>query len=400
MSLLLDALKKSGEYESKASGLADMQLEDAHVSPKRVAVAQADALHSEESHPQSAPPIMPSPSKITQTRAASENLFAAKKMPVKKRRRLGIVPIAIIAGGLLAVAGGIYVYLEITPPNQRPFYSPPAAPVAKPPQALVVAPVAAPAPLPVQPAIVAPPVAAIEAVVETPAVEKPVTAKKTISSRARKMPPQVAKAEPIGNKTVELQHKQESNSIDQVLSKAYQSYQSGDYATSWQYYREALTKDAKNRDALLGLAAIAQQQRQDDTALHYYSQVLTLDPRDPVAQAGLSSLSVADTAAKESRLKQLITQQPDSAALRFALGNQYVAQSRWADAQQAYLSALSLEPSNALFTFNLAVSLDHLGQRKAAAKYYQQALQFDTSGNSGFNHAQAQQRFNELTAAH
>lgn len=399
MSLLLDALKKSGEYESKTPELSEMQLEDAHVSPKRAAIAQADALHSEESHPQSTPPVMPSPSKITQTRAASENLFAAKKMPVKKRKRLGIVPIAIIAGGLFAVVGGIYIYLEITPPNQRPFYSPPAAPVAKPPQPVVAAPVAAPTPLPIQPAIETAPVAAIEAVKETPVTEKPV-AKKPSSPRARKMPPRAAKTEQTGNSPLALQHKQEANSIDQVLSKAYQAYQSGDYAASWQNYREALTKDAKNRDALLGLAAIAQQQGQDDTALHYYSRVLTLDPRDPVAQAGLSSLGIADTAAKESRLKQLISQQPGSASLYFALGNQYVAQSRWADAQQAYFNALSLEPGNALFTFNLAVSLDHLGQRKAAAKYYQQALQSDTSGNSGFNHAQAQQRFNELTAAH
>jgi Flp pilus assembly protein TadD len=59
-----------------------------------------------------------------------------------------------------------------------------------------------------------------------------------------------------------------------------------------------------------------------------------------------------------------------------------------------------LEPSNAQFTYNLAVSLDHLGQSKLAAQYYQQALQLDSASNAGFDHAQAQRRLNELTPSH
>ncbi len=100
----------------------------------------------------------------------------------------------------------------------------------------------------------------------------------------------------------------------------------------------------------------------------------------------------------ESQLKQMISEQPRSAALQYALGNVYAEQSRWADAQQAYFNARMLEPSNAQFTYNLAVSLDHLGQGKSAALHYRQALQLDTNNNAGFDHAQAQKRLNELTA--
>lgn len=394
MSLLLDALKKSGEAAEKSTGLADIQLEDAHVSPARQDRAQTETPHSTHTQTHSPAPQPSGAGKASATRAAGENLFAAKKAPVKKRQRLGIVPIALIAGGLFAAGGSIYVYLEITPPNQRPFYhapTPPAPPAPAPitqPQPIAAA---APALVPLEPPApeTPPAVAAIEqAPVAVAQVNKPV-AKKTLPHRAK-----TAKAKPL-----DIQHKQEPDSIDPILASAYQSYQSGDYASAWQRYREALSKDPKNRDALLGLAVIAQQQGQDDTALHYYRQVLALDPRDPVAHAGLSTFGTADAASKESRLKQLIAQQPDSAALHFALGNQYVEQSRWSDAQQAYFNALALEPTNALFAFNLATSLDHLGQRKAAARYYQQAVQFDTSGNSGFNRAQAQQRLNELTAA-
>ncbi len=408
MSLLLDALKKSSEAETKATGLADIQLEEISLSPARhQATPQPEISHHEEVRTPSRAPTTP-PSNTAQTRAASENLFAAKKPKpvVKKRKPLGIVPIAMMLGGTFAVVFGGYVYLEITPPNQRPFYSPPVAvaPITPPPQQVAMVapppvPVAEPLPILLAPAMTETPaaekteVAAVtEKTVPTPMATAPAKTKKTPFYR----PAKTARGTP---KTLAIEHKQEANKIDQVLANAYQSYQSGDYANATLNYREALTINPKNRDALLGLAAISQQQGQDDAALHYYRQVLALDPRDPVAQAGMASFGTADSASKESRLKQLISQQPDSAALYFSLGNQYVTQSRWSDAQQAYFNALAIEPSNGLFAYNLAISLDHLGQRKLAAKYYQQALQFDTAGNAGFNHAQAQQRLNELNAA-
>jgi tetratricopeptide (TPR) repeat protein len=248
------------------------------------------------------------------------------------------------------------------------------------------------------------PVAEISApvkVAEKPSVKPSPQANNKTSNQAnnyipKKNAPQVAKPYKQNNPALEIQHKPEPDSIDPILTSAYQAYQKGDYETSGKLYREALSKDSKNRDALLGLAAIAQQQGQDDAALQYYRRVLTLDPNDPVAQAALTSFGPGDPAGKESHLKQLIARQPDSAALNFALANQYADQSRWAEAQQAYFNALSLEPSNALYAFNLAISLDHLGQRNVAAQYYRQALQFDTSGNSGFNRDQAQQRLNQI----
>jgi uncharacterized protein HemY len=146
------------------------------------------------------------------------------------------------------------------------------------------------------------------------------------------------------------------------------------------------------------LAAIAQQQGQDDAAMHYYRQVLMLDPRDPAAQAGMSAFATGDTAGKESRLKQNLSQSPQSAVLHFALGNLYTEQSRWGDAQQAYFNAFRLEPGNARYAFSLATSLDHLGQGKLAAQYYGQALQLDTSGNAGFDRAQTEKRQQQLLA--
>jgi Flp pilus assembly protein TadD len=191
---------------------------------------------------------------------------------------------------------------------------------------------------------------------------------------------------------------QDRDTITPTLLDAYQAYQRGDYTTASQGYREVLNRDSRNRDALLGLAAIAQQRNQDETAQYYYRQVLVIDPRDPVAQGAMSAYGANNGADTESQLKQRLSEQPRSGALNYALGNVFSEQSRWAEAQQAYFNAHTLEPSNAQYIYNLAVSLDHLGQSKVAAQHYQQALQLDTNNNSGFDHAKAQQRLNELTA--
>jgi Flp pilus assembly protein TadD len=234
-------------------------------------------------------------------------------------------------------------------------------------------------------------------VIEKPSIKMTATANELVAKKTTSHT-HSAQAAKANTSTLNIQHQPEADAIDPILAAAYQAYQSGDYEAAGKRYHDALGKDQKNRDALLGSAAVAQQQGQDENAVRYYRRVLALDPRDPVAQAALASFGSGDPALKESHLKQLISQQPDSATLNFALGNQYADQSRWAEAQQAYFNALAIEPTNALFSFDVAISLDHIGQRNAAAQYYRQALQFDTSGNSGFSRDQAQQRLNQLTS--
>jgi Flp pilus assembly protein TadD len=97
------------------------------------------------------------------------------------------------------------------------------------------------------------------------------------------------------------------------------------------------------------------------------------------------------------QLKKLLHEQQDSSALHFALGNQYAAQDRWADAQQSYFNAYKLDPKNAQTAFNLGVSLDRLGQKKFAAQYYRSALELDSQKHTGFDHAQISSRIEELT---
>ncbi len=366
MSLLLDALKKTGDRQQKGPGLT---LEEA--SPARAA------------SPSSAPESL--------SRAAGASLFAAKKKrPAFGRWNLGLIPTTFLICSVLGAGYGYYVWLELQPPRQAVVLriAPPPPPVpAEAPVSVAAVPLVPHVPASTEtaaPLAELPPVVAARSADLDPPRSKPST------SRPRSRPAT----------GVAIQRKVETDEITPTLLDAWQAYQRGDYATAAQGYRQVLGRDAHNRDALLGLAATAQQQGQDEASRRYYRQMLVLDPRDPAAHAALSAYQPDDAGDTESRLRQLLAEQPRAAALHFALGNLYAAQSGWGEAQQYYFNACTLEPANAQFAFNLAVSLDHLGQRKLAAQYYQQALQLDVSGgNSGFDHAQAQQRLNELNTA-
>ncbi len=361
MSLLLDAMKKAGD---RGNGLSLAPHDQPTTAPSDGA--------------------SPDAAKTTATRAAGENLFAAKKKPAAPRFRwkLGLVPTTFLICSVIGAAYGYYVYLEITPHPQ---------PVPqRPPQPAPVSPVQ---PLPLVASIAPQPAPETMAKKPEAAVEK---APQPFFSEAKPRRRNAAKLRAPAHPAMAITRQQEADSITPVLFDAYDAYEHGDYVRAEKGYREVLAKDARNRDALLGMAAISQQQGQDENAQYYYRQVLLLDPRDPVAQGAMSAYSTGED--NESRLKQMISEQPRSAALHYALGNLYARQSRWGDAQQSYFSARMLEPSNAQFTYNLAVSLDHLGQNKAAAQHYQQALQLDANNNAGFDHAQAQKRLNELTA--
>lgn len=80
-------------------------------------------------------------------------------------------------------------------------------------------------------------------------------------------------------------------------------------------------------------------------------------------------------AADESEIKHLINRHPDSAYLHFALGAHFAQKARWPSARVAFDQALRLDPANADYLFNLAVSLEHLGQYIDARYYYEAALQ-------------------------
>jgi Tfp pilus assembly protein PilF len=187
---------------------------------------------------------------------------------------------------------------------------------------------------------------------------------------------------------------------DADLARGHASLQHGDTELSRREFERALQRDPNNTDALLALAAIAHRQGRMADADSLRQRALVANPSDPATQAAvLNNLSAnADPYAAESRLKSLLSSQPESAPLNFALGNLYSRQGRWAEAQQVYFNAVAAEGDNPDYLFNLAVSLDHLRQPRLAAQHYQLALEASTKRPAGFYRDNVQKRLGELQA--
>jgi tetratricopeptide (TPR) repeat protein len=182
------------------------------------------------------------------------------------------------------------------------------------------------------------------------------------------------------------------------VQTAYAAYLKGDLAAAQADYQEAAREQPNNRDALLGLAAIDVRTGRLEAAEATYLRLLQLDPGDAHAQAGLIALRASrlDPLATESRVKSMLAADPGAHVLHFTLGNQLAQQARWEEAQQEYFKAFAASPDNADFAYNLAVSLDHLRQRKPAAEYYRRAVSLAQGRGASFDPAAAQRRAAEL----
>ena len=182
------------------------------------------------------------------------------------------------------------------------------------------------------------------------------------------------------------------------LEQAYEALQENRLDEARSGYARVLAGDRHNSDALLGLATIAVRQHRFAEAQSLYQRVLDADPNDATAQAALVNLSGhGDPGLTESRLKTALARQPGSAALNFALGNLYAGQQRWSEAQQAYFGAFTHASDNPDYMFNLAISLDHLHQKKLAAQYYQLAAHAaQATRRASFDPELAQKRAREL----
>lgn len=208
-------------------------------------------------------------------------------------------------------------------------------------------------------------------------------------------------AEPSSNKkqkSVTLISKVQSQGVDPTLLAAYQAFTRGEDANAQQQYRQVLQRDVRNVDALLGMAAIAQRQGRDADAQGWYQKVLEIEPRNSIAQTAIVSPQAnTDAVGTESRIKNMISQQPDGANLHAALGNLYAEQNQWPSAQEAYFNASRLAPNNADYAFNLAISLDQMGKPSLALKQYQRALDLlNKSGATSPDRAQLEARIREL----
>ncbi|WP_288843960.1 tetratricopeptide repeat protein, partial [uncultured Deefgea sp.] len=181
--------------------------------------------------------------------------------------------------------------------------------------------------------------------------------------------------------------RQPANSVDPLLP-AWQAYQQGDFTQAEQYYQQAMQQNPRQRDAVLGLAAIAQIRGDTPRAQRLYQHLLQLHPEDAAVKQALMALPQAVAEQDILQLEQSGQADPQ------VLAQFYAREQRWSQAQAQFFIVYSQNPS-ATAAFNLAVSLDHLQQPTLALQYYRQALQ----GVGTFDRSAVQQRIAALSAA-
>ncbi|MFA9421128.1 MAG: tetratricopeptide repeat protein, partial [Gammaproteobacteria bacterium] len=183
---------------------------------------------------------------------------------------------------------------------------------------------------------------------------------------------------------------------DHLLQEAYAAYQRGNDDLAMLKYNQVLDIDPGSRNALLARAAISIQNGNIETAIQDYQTLLVSNPKDSLAMSSMTAVANYSPEQSESLLKLLIRDEPDSPYLNFALGNVYVAQNRWSEAQGQYFTAFQNNPGDPNYAYNLAVSLEHINQPRVAISYYQRALDNFNNGLATFNRDVVDQRLEML----
>ena len=196
--------------------------------------------------------------------------------------------------------------------------------------------------------------------------------------------------------TLEISSSQQVMQKDTWLRQAYAAYQAGNDELALELYNKVLKQHPRNRNALLARAAIHVQNNNGSAAIQDYQSILLDNPKDSLAMASLITVANYSPQETETQLKLMVREAPDSPYLNFALANAYSAQNRWQEAQGYYFRALQNNPGDPNYAYNLAVSLEHISQPRAAMSYYQRALENIDNGLATFSKEVVNQRLEML----
>ena len=166
-----------------------------------------------------------------------------------------------------------------------------------------------------------------------------------------------------------------SEAARRELTRGYAAFEAGDFAGARRAYSAVLRALPGQPDALLGLGAIALAENRLAEAHTHYAAVLAGAPDHPVATAAMFLIEGGRGAvATEAKLKLLLDRGPRR-ALPPSSHSAITMRANNAGAMHSKLTSRLFVPSRAMpdYAFNLAVSLDRLGQRRAALDYYRQA---------------------------
>jgi tetratricopeptide (TPR) repeat protein len=366
VSLLLDALKRA-EHEKHAR--PDPPQGVAAPAP----IAGTSALELQ--------PVARSVDPPPAARGVSENSAQVlAPAPARRRRAFAWIGAMVAVIAVAGVGGYIWYALEQLQPKRLARAVSPRPP--PPPVATAQAPAAAVAPATPPP--------------EPRAAPRPSPGTRAAASNSRLPTPAPIEPTPVLQPTQPAERAR----VPAEVAAGYEALRRGDLEAARRSYAAAAGTDLANLDATLGLATVEARSGRREQATALYRRSLEIDPRNATALAGLAAMNgEARPEALEESITRDIAEHPQSAALRYLLGNLHASQGRWSLAQAAYFEAYRLDSASPDILFNLAVSLDHLGQARPAADYYARALEAARSQPAAFDPRAVERRVAEIGQA-
>ena len=399
MSLLLDALKRAeqekiarGPGAAAAAGVAPRE----PLAPRSASAAPPGSLELQPLSSAGGGHTLGGAPRPDAGVHAAQVLFQAKAPPDARSR--GMLWATIGAVAVVAAAAGAYVWYSIgmlTPkvaiqqrPRPAPIPPPAGAPAMQLPAAemALISAAASPRPLPVNdPRPAAPAPAPARAAV--PPVPEDTVARLLRESAATSTAPPLRL-----DRSADAARR-----VPTEVASGYEALRQGNLAAARRNYEAAIAADPQNVDARLGLATVDARSGNRASAAAHYRRTLDLEPSNATALAGLAGLAdFSRPDALEAQLRADLANSPDSPALRFILGNLYASQARWREAQAEYFEAHRLDPGSGDILYNLAISLDNLGQASLAAGFYRRALEAARDNGAQFDPAPAARRLAEI----
>ncbi len=185
------------------------------------------------------------------------------------------------------------------------------------------------------------------------------------------------------------------------LNRAYTALMDGDYEIAIDTYKNILSAEPKNEDALFGLASTYHRIGKLDQARPLYAQLLKQNPNDRDALNNFLAL-VSEEAPQDAlaELERLEQRNPDFSPIPAQESIVLAKLGMQEQSREKMLRAIELAPNNMTYKYDLAILLDRQGDYADASAVYRLLIEAAMNGDKLPATAETlQKRLNYITSA-
>ena len=184
-------------------------------------------------------------------------------------------------------------------------------------------------------------------------------------------------ARPAG-KIIHVTKDFDSEDDQAILVSAKRALDLGRYDSALSFYEQLYAKNPRDSRVLMGKAIALQKLGRVQNAIKAYEELLSVQPGNVKAEVSMLGLvKERFPAIALKRMLELYDKNPNDAGLNAQIGMAYAEIGNLKDAIRYLGMAISLQPNNPSYYYNLAVISDKAGDFKQAVLYYEEALSKD-----------------------